>query len=135
MLTRWFGAAYFAGLIGSATAADTIRLPVDGTYGAGGGCEILAVHGEAAIVAAGGTETFPESQNKGGDDIVVTASHAIGPDWVCEPGTVDGEYVALICVSWGATWVPMPVAHFHVSDAELHFTMPDEEPVTLARCR
>jgi hypothetical protein len=121
-------------LVGLVEAAQAITLPVDGTYGAGAGGEIVAVHGVAATVEAGGTEDFEESRTKGGDDIVVTRSYAVGPDYVCEPGTVDGEYVALLCKSWGATWVPMPVAHFALSGESLLFTMPDEATLTLDRC-
>jgi hypothetical protein len=121
-------------LIGLTGAAQAISLPVDGIYGAGGGCEIVAVHGIDAVIAAGGTESFPESRTKGGEDVIVTPSYATGSDWVCKPGTVDGEYVALECVSWGATWLPMPVAHFEVSGETLRFTMPDEATLTLDRC-
>jgi hypothetical protein len=121
-------------LIGLAETAQAISLPVDGTYGAGAGCEIAAVHGVAALVEDGGTEDFEESRTKGGDDIVVTRSYAVGPDYVCRPGTVDGEYVALLCESWGATWVPMPVARFELSGESLRFTMPDEATLTLERC-
>lgn len=120
------------GLFAFAAVAQAINLPVDGDYGASAGCALLAAHGMAAVIEAGGTETFPES---GDDDIVLTPTRIAGPDWVCEPGTVDGEYAALLCVSMGATWVPMPVAHFDRSGEEIHFTMYDEEPVTLERCR
>jgi hypothetical protein len=121
-------------LIGLTVTAQAISLPVDGIYGTGGGCEIAAVHGVEAVVEAGGTETFPESGAKGGEDIIVTSSYAAGSDWVCKPGTVDGEYVALECESWGATWVPMPVARFELSEETLRFTMPDEATLILDRC-
>lgn len=121
-------------LIGLAETGGAVTLPVDGTYGAGGGCEILAVHGAAAAVEVGGTENFPERGAKGGEAIFVTPSHAVGSDWVCEPGTVDGEYVALLCESWGATWVPMPVARFEHVGESLLFTMPDEAPIRLKPC-
>lgn len=124
----------FVILIGLMATAQAISLPVDGTYGAGGGCEIAAVHGVEAVVEAGGTESFPESRTKGGEDIIVTPSHAAGSDWVCKPGTVDGQYVALECESWGATWMPMPVARFALSGDRLLFTMPDEPTFTLERC-
>ena len=121
-------------LIGLTVSAQAISLPVDGTYGGGGGCEIAAVHGVEAVVEAGGTESFPESRTKGGESIIVMPSYAAGSDWVCKPGTVDGEYVALECESWGATWLPMPVAHFQLSGETLRFTMPDEATLTLDRC-
>lgn len=124
----------FVILIGLTVTAEAISLPVDGRYGAGGGCEIAAVHGVDAVVEAGGTESFPESRTKGGEDIIVTPSYAAGSDWVCEPGTVDGEYVALLCESWGATWVPMPIARFELSGEILRFTMPDEPTFALERC-
>jgi hypothetical protein len=121
-------------LIGLTVSAQAISLPVDGTYGGGSGCEIAAVHGVEAVVAAGGTESFPESRTKGGENIIVTPSYAAGSDWVCKPGTVDGEYVALECESWGATWLPMPVAHFALSGETLRLTMPDEPTFSLERC-
>lgn len=129
-----FGPLSVAVLIVLSTSARAADLPVDGTFGAGAGCEIFAVHGTAAAAAAGGTEDFPESDGKGGEAIIVTPTHALGSDWVCTPSTVDGEYVALLCESWGATWVPLPVAHFALSGDTLRFTMPDEEPMTLERC-
>jgi len=128
------GLAAWVAALGLATAAQAISLPVDGTYGAGAGCEIVAVHGVEGAVAAGGTESLPESSTKGGDAIIITPAYAVGPDWVCRPGTIDGEYAALLCESWGATWVPMPVAHFELSGETLRFTMPDEETVSLERC-
>jgi hypothetical protein len=121
--------------IACGASAQAINLPVDGTFGAGAGCRIVAAHGIANVVAAGGTEDFPESRKTDGEDLIVTPAHAAGPDWVCEPATVDGEYVALQCVSWGATWVPMPVAHFKVSGDTLLLTMPDEATASLHRCR
>ena len=124
----------FVIVFGLTSAAQAISLPVDGTYGAGGGCEIAAVHGVEAVVEAGGTESFPESLTKGGEDIIVTPSYAAGSDWVCKPGTVDGQYVALECESWGATWMPMPVARFALSGRTLRFTMPDEPTFTLDPC-
>jgi hypothetical protein len=128
------GQFFAAALIGLSANARAASLPVDGTFGAGAGCEIVAVHGTAAVVAAGGTEEFPESDAKGGEAIIVTTTLALGSDWVCAPSTVDGEYVALLCESWGATWVPLPVAHFALSGDTLRFTMPDEEPMMLERC-
>jgi len=121
-------------LIGLVETARALTLPVEGTYGAGAGCEIIAVHGSAPAVEAGGTESFPESRTKGGEAIFVTPSHAVGSDWVCEPSTVDGEFVALLCNSWGATWVPMPVARFELAGETLMLTMPDEDPIKLERC-
>lgn len=132
---RSLGQAFTVIVLCLATKAGASTLPVDATYGAGAGCEILAVHGAAATVAAGGTEDFPESDTKGGEDVIVTPAYAVGSDWVCKPSTVDGEYVALLCESWGATWVPMPVAHFELSGDALLFTMPDEATLTLDRCR
>jgi len=121
-------------LTGFAGSGRAQTLPVDSTYGAGAGCEILAVRGSAPAIEAGGTESFPESDAKGGEAVFVTPSHAVGSDWVCEPGTVDGEYVALLCETWGATWVPMPVARFAFAGDTLLLTMPDEDPIELERC-
>lgn len=128
------GQYFVAALIGLSANAQAADLPVDGTFGAGAGCEIVAVHGTAAAVTAGGTEDFAETDAKGGEAIIVTPRHALGSDWVCTPSTVDGEYVALLCESWGATWVPLPVAHFAISGDALRFTIPDEEPMMLERC-
>lgn len=131
---RSIGQIFVLFLIGLCGPARAAGLPVDGTYGIGAGCEIVAVHGLTAAIDAGGTEDFEESLTKGGDDIVVTPAYAVGPDYVCRPSTVDGEYVALICESWGATWVPLPVARFQLASEALRFTMPDEPTLTLERC-
>jgi hypothetical protein len=109
-------------------------LPVDGQFGTETGCEILAEFEIPAIVEAGGTEEIFGSHQGVDNPIVVTEEYLAGPDWVCEPGAVDGQYVALDCVSWGATWIPMPIARFEKKDDGLILTMDDEPPVSLEFC-
>jgi len=127
------GVLYFSALL-PAQAAQAISLPVEGVYGAGGGCKLVASHGFEAIVAAGGTESF-SNEPETDDAIVASPAYVAGPDWICEPGTVDGENAALLCVTEGATWVPMPIATFDPANGSIQFIMEDDAPVTLKRCR
>jgi hypothetical protein len=112
---------------------QALTLPVDGIYGVGEGCAIQSRHGMDAIVAAGGTEEFVENDDDS-EAIIATPSHVVGSDWVCEAGTVDGDYAALLCVTEGATWVPMPVAAFKPHESSMYFIMDDEAPVALELC-
>lgn len=117
-----------------ATTALAGNLPIDGRYGTVDGCGLLSKHDMAEIAAIGGTEEFPSVADIDGDVIVASPHYVVGPDWVCEPGTIDGEYAALICVSFGATWVPMPIARFRAGRGTLRFEMDDEPTVILNRC-
>lgn len=119
-------------LLGS-LPAQALTLPVEGPFGAGEGCAIHSHFGMAAIVEAGGTEEFVEDENSG-EALIATPDYVVGPDWVCEPGTVDGDYAALLCVTDGATWVPMPVAGFKHHEESVFFIMDDEAPVALSKC-
>lgn len=116
-----------------AQAAQALTLPVDGVYGAGEGCAIQSRHGIDTIVAAGGTEEFVENDDAD-EAILATPNYVVGSDWVCEPGTIDGDYAALLCVTDGATWVPMPIAGFKPHEGTMYFIMDDEAPVALERC-
>ena len=113
--------------------AYALTLPVEEFFGAGEGCAIQSRHGMDAIVAAGGTEDFVENFESD-EAIIATPRYVVGSDWVCEPGTVDGDYAALLCVTDGATWVPMPIAAFKPHEGSMYFIMDDEAPVALERC-
>lgn len=123
----------FLFLLSVAQPAQALTLPVDGSFGAGEGCAIQSRYGMAAIVEAGGTEEFIENDDSG-DALIATSKYVVGPDWVCEPGTVDGDYAALLCETDGATWVPMPVAGFKHHEGSIFFIMDDEAPVALSKC-
>lgn len=117
-------------LIGSASAFAT-SLPVDGVYGSGDGCKLLREHGLSALIEAGGTETLTTDQAAG---IILTPNEVIGPDWTCQPLTVDGPNAALNCVTEGATWMPMPIATVRPSHELLLFYFDEEPLMEMKKC-
>ena len=117
-------------LLGSAEA-HAISLSVDGVYGSADGCKLFSEHGVSTLIKAGGTETL--TARDGG--IILTPYAVIGPDWICEPSTVDGPHAALNCVSDGATWMPMPIATVQADHELLLFTFDDEPVMKLKKCQ
>jgi hypothetical protein len=116
-------------LIGSVSAFAT-SLPIDGVYGSGEGCKLLREHGLSALVEAGGTETLSTDETAG---IILTPNEVIGPDWTCQPLTVDGPNAALNCETEGATWMPMPIATVRPSHESLLFYF-DDELMQMKKC-
>jgi hypothetical protein len=114
----------------SSASAFAPSLPVDGVYGSGDGCKLLREHGLSGLITAGGTETLTTD---GAAGIILTPSQVIGPDWTCQPLTVDGPNAALNCVTEGATWMPMPIATVRPSQESLLFYF-DDELMQMKKC-
>ena len=107
-----------------------LGLPVASIYGSGDGCRLYGQEGMDAIAAAGGTEEFDTDDE---EDVILTPTRMAGGDWVCRASTVDGEAAALLCVTDGATWTPLPVVHFTINGDDISFEM-DEERYRLRKC-